>query len=236
MAKFCGNCGAEMADDARICGSCGTLMEEVDVAPAPATKKKLTPVVAVAVVAAVAVLIACLLPAFGVVGYKKALKDYYNFTCKGKISEKSLIALAPKDVWDAMEDSWDEDDMDFDMDEFAENYEEVFDDMKDYLDEEYGDNWRITYKVDSKKKIKDSKLKKIARALNDDYDIKKSSVKKGFDLKIEWEIKGSEDDEDGKIKDVAALKIDGKWYFVRYWINGDDCRVIFAPSLYSLMD
>lgn len=221
MAKFCGNCGAEMADDARICGSCGTLMEEVDVVPAPATKKKLTPVVAVAVIAVVAVLIACLLPAFGVVGYKKAVKNMMDVNFKGKISESKIEKLAPKEFWDYLEDE-----EDTELDDVVEMYEEAWDETKDYNEEEYGDNWRVTYKIESKKKIKDSKIKKIARALNDQYDIKKSSVKKGFDLKVEWEIKGSEDDEDDTLK-FAMLKIGGKWYPVVYEIDGDDCYASF---------
>lgn len=34
MAKYCGNCGAQMADDARVCGVCGT---PFDMGPAPST-------------------------------------------------------------------------------------------------------------------------------------------------------------------------------------------------------
>ena len=29
MAKFCGNCGARLEDDAKICGKCGTSVEGV---------------------------------------------------------------------------------------------------------------------------------------------------------------------------------------------------------------
>lgn len=29
MAKFCGNCGARLEDDAKICGKCGTPVEGV---------------------------------------------------------------------------------------------------------------------------------------------------------------------------------------------------------------
>ena len=29
MAKFCGNCGARLEDDAKICGTCGTSVEGV---------------------------------------------------------------------------------------------------------------------------------------------------------------------------------------------------------------
>ena len=29
MSKFCGNCGAELTDDAKVCGQCGTPVERV---------------------------------------------------------------------------------------------------------------------------------------------------------------------------------------------------------------
>ncbi len=33
MAKFCGNCGAQMEDSAKVCGYCGTPFENAVVAP-----------------------------------------------------------------------------------------------------------------------------------------------------------------------------------------------------------
>jgi hypothetical protein len=212
-----------MEDDARVCGNCGTVLEGAGVVAAPSAKKRFVPIVIVAIVAAVAVLAVCLLSAFGVIGYKKAVKNYVDVEYKYVVSKSKIESLAPKEYWEYYEDEYDED-----LDDVVDEYEDYADEKIEYLDDEFGDDWRVTYKIEDKEKISDSKLKKIARALHDDYDIKKSSVKKGFDIELELEIKGSEDDDDGD-DDIAVLKIDGKWYPVYYEIDGDECSVYFVP-------
>ena len=42
MNKYCGNCGAEMAQNEKFCAICGNKCESVDIAPTDTTKKKLT--------------------------------------------------------------------------------------------------------------------------------------------------------------------------------------------------
>lgn len=222
MTKFCGNCGAAMDNDARICGNCGTYLGEVDnvTAPAVGRHKKLLPVVIVAIVAVVVALAVSLLSVLGVVGYKKAVNNVLDVIARGKVTENKIEALAPKDVWEYFEDE-----EDLDPDDAVDYFEEAAEDSADYLEEEYGDNWRVSYKIKDKDQIKDSKLKKIARTLHDKYDIKKSSVKKGFDLELEVKIKGSEDEDEDDLE-FAVLKIGGKWYAINYEIDGDECEYV----------
>ena len=45
MAKYCGNCGAQLEDNAKVCGNCGTLLDNTKVEGLnytdPARKKKM---------------------------------------------------------------------------------------------------------------------------------------------------------------------------------------------------
>lgn len=93
MAKFCGNCGAQLDDDARVCGQCGTPIDEsrgkvpglkiVD----PEKKKKLIKKMKMVIVLAVAIFIA-------VVGIRIAR----NFTGTNGVVRKAMAAYEKYDI------------------------------------------------------------------------------------------------------------------------------------------
>lgn len=229
MAKFCGNCGAGMEDDARVCGNCGTLLEGAGVVAAPSAKKRFMSIVIVAIVAVVAVLAVCLLSAFGVIGYKKAVKNYVDVKYKWEYSDERIAALAPKEYWDYLEDA-----DGTEVDDVIDTLEDSADYWIDLYEDEYGDDLRVSYKIKDKDEITDGKLKKIARALHDKYDIKKSSVKKGFDIELEIAFKGSEDEDEDE-DEFAVIKIDDKWYPIWYSIDGDECEYVYFRVDYILL-
>lgn len=236
MAKFCGHCGAEMADEAKICGACGVPFEE-DVAPvqnsvetapvASAVKKignfsldkKFLPVIGAAAVALIAVIALLISLVFGG-GYKSAIDNYLDVTVRGKAAK--IDDLAPKAYWD-----WYEDENDESLKDIKEEYKDNWDDMKDTLEDEYGKRVRVSYKIKDKDKLSKKKVELIAEALNDQYDIREKSVKKAYELEVEMKIKGSEDGDEEE-SNLTVIKIGTKWYVAScYQLGDDEYRVRF---------
>jgi hypothetical protein len=214
-----------MEDDAKICGACGTPFVE----EAPAEKavkvgnfsldKKFLPVIGVAAVALIAVIVLLISLIFGG-GYKSAIDNYIDVQFHGKAGK--IDDLAPKAYWD-----WYEDEEDESIKDIKEDYEDNWDDRKDALEDEYGKRIRTSYKVKDKDKLSKKKIELIAEALNDQYDIREKSVKKGYEVEIELKVKGSEDDEEEDV-DLTVIKIGSKWYLVGYYENSEDeYRVYF---------
>ncbi len=181
------------------------------VKPAPVKKKAsiLPLIITVAVIAVILVAGFFTLDHFGLFGnltYKGAVKNYIQFHGYGKT--EFLKDLAPKEFWDYLEE---EDGVDFD--EAQEIIDERYENFDEMIEEEYGEDYKVKYKTKSKSEVSKSKLKKIAKALKEDYDIKSSKVTKGYKLKLEVSFSGSEDEGEEDLT-VYVLKISGKWYVV----------------------
>lgn len=151
--------------------------------------------------------------------YTTALDNYFDVNCYGKADKIEL--LAPKEYWDYYEEENDKS-----LDDLKEQFEENWDDMQDMLEDRYGKNIKVTYKVVDEDKISDRKMKKIAEALEDTYDIDADSVKEGYKIDVEMTIKGSEDDDEEE-STFNIIKIGSRWYMISYYEAGDEYRVSF---------
>ena len=156
---------------------------------------------AVAVLIAVIILLANLLTP----GWQRAVENYVDVSFKGKANK--IEKLAPKEYWEYLEDE----DEDFDLKDAIEEYEDEYEDMMDDLEDEYGKNIKVKCKIEDKDKLSGKEISKIAEALKEKYDIKKKSVKKGYEVDVELTIKGS-DDKDDDDATLTVVKIGGKWY------------------------
>lgn len=183
--------------------------------PAAAAKKKnplkkiLTIAITLLIVGVIGFVAFFVMDNFGLFGnftYKGAVKNYVQFYGYGKT--ELLKDLAPKEFWDYLEE---EDGVDFD--EAQEIIDKKYEDFDEMIEEEYGEDYKVKYKTKSKSEVSKSKLKKIAKALKEDYDIKSSKVTKGYKLKLEVSFSGSEDEGEEDLT-VYVLKISGKWYLV----------------------
>ena len=83
--------------------------------------------------------------------------------------------------------------------------------IMDSLEDEYGKNVKVSYKVTDKDELSDKKLKNIQEGLKDNYDIPKKSVTKGYKVDVDMTIKGK-DDEDTNETTLYIVKIKGDWY------------------------
>ncbi len=255
MAKFCGKCGAEMEDQALVCPVCNEAVEAAPAEPAApeaaeakATKKidvngivdkiqgftvktadfvkdyigkaKQNPKMWIApggILAALIAVIVILAIVIGNSGYKSALNNY----CKLMMGNiKYMEKMAPKEYWDYLEEE-----EDVDLDEIKEELEDSFDDMKDELEDEYGKNVKMTYEVRDEDKLSKKEIKKIQEALEDQYDMD-VKVKKGYELRVKFTIKGSEDDDSEKT-DLTVVQIGSKWYVINCYEYDDEVRVSF---------
>ena len=163
-------------------------------------KKKLLPLI----IAGAGVLTLILILLLTAKPYKSALNrelKYYN----GKATERTIQKSYPKDYWEYMEDEYD-----MTAEDRFESYEDYVDDMIEELEEEYGRNVRISYKVKNKDKLSDKKLNNL-KDYYKGYDMAKKKLTKAYELELEITIKGSDDKE---VLDAEAIvyKYAGKWY------------------------
>ena len=229
MSKFCEECGSPMEDNASFCENCGTAVPQEAAAPAGNVFTKFVDrlksdkkfAIIVGGVAAALVLVIVLICVFsgGGSGYTKALDNYIDVMIKGNV--KNLENLAPPQYWEYMEDE-----NDMDMDDMMDSLEERLDDLKEYMEDEFGKNIKVTYEIRDEKELSEKKLEGIAEALEDTYDIDAKDVTAAYDLELKMTIKGSEDDDSDKTE-MSVVKIDGKWYVFNWHKSGSDYYVSF---------
>ncbi len=151
-------------------------------------------------VALILSLVVCL-AACGGSGYKSLVGDYVE-AMNDCDAEKMLDAL-PKEYIDYMEDQGiDEDDL---IDELEYYLELMFEELED----EYGDDIKITYKITENKKMDKDDLEDLQDEYDEmDYDI---DIEEARELEVELTIKG-DDDKDTDDLDLIIIKVDGEWY------------------------
>ena len=238
MSKFCGNCGAELGDDATICVNCGWKSEAVaetetinaETAPEQSSSesspaddgkkpdKKKTAIliggIAVVVIAAIVGFILLIGAIFGGGGAQGALNNY-DEVMKNPTT-KNVEKLAPEKYWESFVE---DDDSNFnDVDEVHEYFVENLEDAIEYFEDEFGDNIRISFKIEKEKDVKSSTLDDAKDLLKDHYDIPKKDIKKMVKLEVLLKIKGSED-EDEEETTMYAIQIGNNWYVCS--ANGD---------------
>ena len=106
---------------------------------------------------------------------------------------------------------------DFVVDEF-EDYLGV-EDMKKWgeaLEEEYGKNYKISYKVVEKDKIQKDDLKKLEKAINNSDAVDKTvKISAGYRARIKTTVKGK-GKSDSETGTWYLYKIDGKWSYLPF--------------------
>ena len=96
------------------------------------------------------------------------------------------------------------------MDEYVD--QEDMDDMLESLEEEYGKNIKISYKILDKEKIEKDDLEDVQEKIEKYYD-EKVKVSAGYKVTVKSTVKGKEDSETDT-DTMSVYKIDGKWYLL----------------------
>lgn len=141
--------------------------------------------------------------------YKQAVENFID-TQSGKATEKQLKAMFPQEVWKYHEEVNDQS-----MDSYLRNYERQKDDLLEMLEDRYGKNVKITYKITDKTALEKDELEDMADRWHDQYGISKDAVKQGFALSISISFKGSEDTYTQE-STINVVKIGSDWYCANF--------------------
>jgi len=129
------------------------------------------------------ILIIDLASAASTAAIKKPVKQY--FKAVNKISGETLgKSIYDKDMMD--KDDWE------DIDEVYEQIEEQLENYHNNLEDEYGNNVKVSYKIKNKTKIKKKDLKDAEDIYDDYYDMD-VKITKGYYISAEVTFKGKED-------------------------------------------
>ena len=220
MSIFCGNCGAELPDDAQFCTNCGHSVPaksaesegaetvnaavETDAAAEPTAAAPASPTDSASQPAAAPSSAETAAAPSSAKTAPVQNNNYFDVMFRGKADK--IEKLCPPKYWDWYEDEYNEE-----LDDIKDEYKDNWEDMLEKFEDEYGKNFKATYKITDKKELSDKKLKTIQDNLKERYDIAKKSVKKAYKLDLDVELKGK-DDEDSNELTVYAGKIGGNWY------------------------
>ena len=166
MAKYCGNCGAQMEDSAKVCGNCGTPFDSeiikrsntfVDPEKKEMIKKKTRKKLAVCVKTVVLILlvIVALKMAMSFTGYNGLLRKV--MTAYEKYDIEALVSLS-SDIYYYGEDDWVEY-------YFASN---VGGDL-DAFESSVGHSYKLSYEVDEIYKVSERKLQDMLDEIEYNY-------------------------------------------------------------------
>lgn len=226
--KFCEKCGAQVEDNNAFCLACGAKMDDAantadnaGDAAAPLDTQKL---IKIGVIAVAAILVIVIISSLFGGGYKGAAKKWVKANLQGKTGV--VKSLAPKDIWEYYDDE-----LKVDVDDVKDAVEDSHDDSLDEWEDEYGKNPKVSYKVESSKKLDKRDVKKINKALEERYDIDDNLVKAAYRVEIDVKIKGK-DDYYSNDTFITVVKIKGKWYPISYY-DGDEVSARFLLDSYA---
>lgn len=202
MSKFCMQCGKEIEDSADICTFCGAAQGGGVTYGGTDTVKNTNKAVAV-IIAAAAVILVILIVLVNLLfggGYKKPVDNMVKAMETGK--GKYLYKAMPEFLIEYQYEDEKKSDIYDDLDESMEL-------ITGMLEEEYGDDIKISYKIKDKDKIDKDDLEDLEDSIKDKYD-EKVRVSKGYELKVKMKIKG-DDDKDEDTTTIKVYKIEGDW-------------------------
>lgn len=160
MAKFCGNCGAKLDDNAKVCGQCGTSLDGTlpnvlglkTVNPEKQKKVKLVAILAaIVVVAMIALNIASKYTGYNSL-LRKVMTAYENYDID------TLVSLS-SDMYYYGDGDW--------VEYYFKN--NVGDDL-DFFEFSVGHSYKLSYKIDEIYTLSDRKLDKLMDTIESAYE------------------------------------------------------------------
>lgn len=207
MPKFCGNCGFQLADDAKICGNCGTPCADVPAGPpAPVSgaayvdtakraknKKIAIFVIGAVILIVIAVIVVGIISSF--VGYKGAVRKIMN--AYEDYDMDTILAMS-SDVYYYMDENYVEEyfgkTIASDLDEFGERV---------------GHNYKLSYKITETYEMPKYRSEDVLNALSlyEDFDVDIISEI----LVVELEVTAKDNETRTMPLELTLTKEDGSW-------------------------
>lgn len=204
MAKFCGNCGAQMDDDAKVCGQCGTpvegnintsLVKIVDPEKVRRNKRIFKFIIVVIFIVAVAV---------------TAINVISKFTGYNNLIRKTMSAYEQYDIDTLV--SLSSDIYYYGEEDYAESYfENSVGPVLDYLEASVGHSCQMSYKVNETYTMSERKEKETLENIEymyPDFDVNiiKKIVVANITITAKQENKSAKQD-----LDITMSKEGGTW-------------------------
>lgn len=104
--------------------------------------------------------------------------------------------------------------------------EESYADFKEELENESGSDAKITISVAEAEECGEEILEKMADAINERYEIKKSDVKAAYEVTLTMKYQGSKGTET-EDEDCYIIQIQKDWYIVNYGEYDGEAYVSF---------
>lgn len=221
MAKFCGNCGAQMEDDARVCGNCGTSFASTASpvntatnfvpgtgdagATLPKKKNKTVGLIFAAIVMIVVVVISLnVLSMF--TGYKGTVRKLFN-ALEGYDMD-TLSTLVCDFVYDYHYNL-----LNVDETKLDDAFEKAVSDTLDQFEDAVGNNAKISYSINDAAKLSDRKLEQFLAMVEDSFDYDSNNIKTVMSVDITITVKGSKKSTTYNIHsgDLLLVKEDNAW-------------------------
>ena len=234
MAKFCTKCGAQCDDSTVFCTKCGAKFDNAapsQAAPASDGGEKtilekfkenanmesikelqknpnFNKILGIAVIAVAAIIIIAIIISIATSGYKKPIDNFF----KGiqKTDAEAFISTVPEYITESMEDNIKDGYYGEDVDSIEEYYENYLEEMLDVLEDDFGKDVKFSYKVVDKEELKNRDINDIEDSAEEIYD-EKIDVSKGYEVDVEYTIKGKDDKEEDLDATFIIIKVDGNW-------------------------
>lgn len=212
MSKFCGNCGAQLDDSAKVCGYCGFalsnetpninpasipgVVSEADKEKAEKTKKLIkTGLVAVAVIVVLSIAISVISSFTGYKGVvRKVINAFEDYDMNTLCSYASSLNYL------------DDDNIEY----YEELFEERVSNKLDYYEEELGHDLKMSFEIVDSYELDDRNRDELLDELEDTG----AFIPEIDDIKmvdLDLTIKGSRRSSTYSVDDFLLIKEDGEW-------------------------
>lgn len=189
MSKFCGNCGAQMEDNARVCGYCGVAFENAAKEnfkyKNPQKKEKTRKTVKNIITAVLAVVILSIVVSIG-----SSLSGYRGTVRKFMKAYKAENAEAIADMSCSLVKQY------VDDDEIIRTYENALSSDFDSFDSYFDSKYKIKYEVESAEKLSARKMNEFRTSLLESGEVPEDdvySIKKMMSVKLNITAKRGSD-------------------------------------------
>ena len=212
MSKFCGNCGAQIDDTAKVCGHCGFAQTEESNVAVPGVGdvvgkakeiagsdkvKKLIPIAGIAVVAVVVIVILASVIGSST-GYKGVVKKFVNAVEKEDAAK--IMSLLSDDEFE---------DEDFDEGDYEDAIADQIDAFLDYWDDKVGGDPKFSFEITDADELSDRKIDDLNEEFEEaDIDIE---VKKAVEVEVELTVKGDKKEKDEEYEFYLIKQKEGGW-------------------------
>lgn len=136
--------------------------------------------------------------------YESAISDFFKFYETGDAQDYKKTVLPYKLAF--MEKAGGDE---FDADAYC---KEEAENIKEYFEDKFGKNIKITYEIKKDKELTQDKLDEIAQDMKDKYEAD-VVVESAYKVKVSAKVKGDED-EGTDVFTVTVAKTDGSWYII----------------------